>query len=170
MGENFDVQSSAYTSSLNTVDFLTLQSDVGAQDGGHTITFTTFLKAIEAAGLTNLLTTESPYMLFAPTDEAFAALPEEELEALMADPKALADLLRAHIAPGYYPPGSLGRGLIDRTVTNLLGAELVLTGGGGEDLAINGVVVGGSGGHVPYTIVANGSRVFFVRKLLPPSP
>ncbi len=162
------MQSSAYTSSLNTVDFLQLQSDVSAQDGGHTITFTTFLGALETAGLSDLLTTESPYMLFAPTDEAFAALPEEELEALMADPDALADLLCAHIAAGYYPPGSLGRGRIDRTVTNLLGEELVLTGGGGADLAINGVVAGGSGGHVPSSIVANGSRVFFVRKLLLP--
>ncbi len=168
MGPDFDVHSSPYTSTLNTVDFLQVQSDVAAQDGGHTITFTTFLNAVDTAGLSDLLTTGSPYMLFAPTDEAFAALPKEELDALIADPDALADLLRAHIAAGYYPPGSLGRGRIDRTVTNLLGAELVLTGGGGADLAINGVVAGGSGGHVPSSIVANGSRVFFVRKLLLP--
>jgi hypothetical protein len=40
----------------------------------------------------------------------------------------------------------------------------VLTGGGGEGLVINGVTMW-SGGH--YTMVANGSRVFFVTKLLP---
>ncbi len=120
LGENFDTHPSGYTSTLNTVEFLQVQNEVAAQDGGHTFVFNTFLNAIETAGLTDLLTTGSPYMLFAPTDEAFEALPKEELNALMADPEALADLLRAHIVEGYYPFGSLGRGGINRTVTNLL--------------------------------------------------
>lgn len=165
MGQNFDVQSSSPTSTLNTVDFLQLQSDVAARDTRNTNTFTTFLKAIEAADLSDLLTTNSPYMLFAPTDEAFEALPKEELDALMADSDALADLLRTHIAPGYYPPGTLGRGVIDRTATNLSGEELVLTGGGDQGLAINSVTMGSA----PSTMVANGNRVLLVTKLLPPS-
>jgi uncharacterized surface protein with fasciclin (FAS1) repeats len=144
------------TSTLSAVDFLKVREG-----------FTTYLNALETAGLTDTLISESPYMLFAPTDQAFAAMPKEELDALMADPEALADLLQAHIAPGYYPPGSLGRGLIDRTVTNLLGEELVLTGGGGEDLAINGATMGPGG---DYVMVANGSRVFSVSNLLPQPP
>ena len=109
LGENYNLHNSNYTSTLNTVEFLQVQNEVAAQNGGHTFTFNTFLNAVETAGLSDLLTTGSPYMLSAPTDEAFAALPKEELDALMADPEALADLLRAHIAPGYYPPGSRNR-------------------------------------------------------------
>lgn len=166
MLEDFDTRTSASTSDLNSVDYLRSLSTAHDKLGGLGPSFNTFLTAVETAGLTNLLITESPYMLFAPTDEAFAALPTEELDALMADPEALANFLQAHIASGYYPPGSLGHDLIDRTVTNLLGAELVLTGGGGEDLAINGVAMGPGG---DYTIAANGSRVFLVTNLLPPS-
>jgi hypothetical protein len=160
LGENFDMHGSGYTSTLNTVEFLQVQNEVAAQDGGHTFVFDTFLNAIETAGLTDLLTTGSPYMLFAPTNEAFAALPKEEFDALMADPDALADLLRAHIAEGYYPVGTLALG---RPVTNLVGAELALTSGG--ELSVNGVPVG-SDGH--FTMVANGNKVFLATSLLPP--
>ena len=163
LGDNYNLHNSAYTSTLNAVEFLQVQTDVAAQDGGHTLTFNTFLDAVETGGLTDLLTTGSPYMLFAPTDEAFEALPKEELDALMADPEALADLLRAHIVEGYSPPGSLGRGGIDRTVTNLLGEELALTSG--EGFAVNGVTMGSA----PSAMVANGNRVFLVTKLLPTS-
>jgi hypothetical protein len=163
LGWDFGNHPSRPTSTLNTVELLQVQNEVAAQYGGRTFVFNTFLNAIETAGLTGLLTTGSPYMLFAPTDEAFEALPKEELDALMADPETLADLLRAHIVEGYYPPGSLGSGGIDRTVTNLLGSELVLTGGG--ELVANGVYMA-SGGD--YTLLTNGSRVFLVTSLLPP--
>ncbi len=160
--QDFHLNLDYTTSTLNTVELLQVQNEVAAQDGGHTFVFNTFLNAIETAGLTDLLTTGSPYMLFAPTDEAFEALPKEEFDALMADPKALADLLRAHIVEGYYPFGSLGRGGIDRTVTNLLGAELALTSG--EGFAINSVTMGSG----PSAMIANGNRVFLVTSLLPP--
>ncbi|MDQ3398388.1 MAG: fasciclin domain-containing protein [Deinococcota bacterium] len=161
LGEDYTMHPSGYTSALNTVELLQVQNEVAAQDSGHPFVFNTFLNAIETAGLTELLTTGSPYMLLAPTDEAFEALPKEELDALMADPEALADLLRAHIFPGYYPFGRLGQG---GSRTNLLDSELVLTGGGGE-LSVNGVPVGSVGHN---TMVANGSHVFFVTKLLMP--
>ena len=165
LGETYDMHPSGYTSALNTVELLQVQNEVAAQDDGHPFVFNTFLNAIETAGLTDLLTTGSPYLLFAPTDEAFDALPKEELDALMADPEALADLLRAHIVEGYYPFGRtrLGQGGI--TATNLLDSELVLTGSDGE-LLVNGVPVGSIGHN---TMVANGNHLFFVRKLLPPS-
>jgi uncharacterized surface protein with fasciclin (FAS1) repeats len=62
--------------------------------GNHT----TLLNAIRAAGLVETLQGEGPYTLFAPTDEAFAALPEGKLEELMANPEALKELLSFHIA------------------------------------------------------------------------
>jgi len=62
--------------------------------------FTTLLAAADAAGLVDTLKGEGPYTVFAPTDDAFAALPEGTLDALLADPEALADILLYHVVEG----------------------------------------------------------------------
>ena len=51
--------------------------------------FSTLLTAAKAAGLVETLQGEGPYTVFAPTDEAFAALPAGTLEGLLADKEAL---------------------------------------------------------------------------------
>ena len=63
-------------------------------------TFTTLIAAVEAAGLTETLSGEGPFTVFAPTDEAFAALPAGTVEALLADPEALAKILTYHVIAG----------------------------------------------------------------------
>ena len=62
--------------------------------------FKTLVKAVEAADLQKVLDGPGPFTLFAPTDEAFAAVPKETLEALLADPKQLAAVLTYHVVPG----------------------------------------------------------------------
>ena len=56
-------------------------------------TFTTLVAAVEAAGLVDTLKGEGPFTVFAPTDDAFAALPEGTVEGLLADPEALTKVL-----------------------------------------------------------------------------
>ena len=90
-------------------------------------------------------------------------MPKATLNTLLADPKALSDLLRAHIVMGYYPNGTLGHNGVDRTLTNLLGEKLVRRGSG-EGFAINGVVLG----YGDNSMLANGNRVFFINKLMMP--
>lgn len=70
--------------------------DIAADAGS----LTTLLAALDAANLTETLSGEGPFTLFAPTDEAFAALPEGALEAALADPAALEQLLTAHVMGG----------------------------------------------------------------------
>ena len=60
--------------------------------------FSTLLAAVEAAGLTETLAT-GKYTLLAPTDEAFAALGQPAIDALLADPAALTALLQNHVLP-----------------------------------------------------------------------
>ena len=72
--------------------------DVAAADGR----FATLLSAIEAAGLTEELAGAGPYTLFAPTDDAFADLPQGTLEELLADPSQLEPFLLYHVVPGEY--------------------------------------------------------------------
>lgn len=59
--------------------------------------FSTLYSAIQAAGLEATLSSEGPFTLFAPTNDAFAALPADEVDALFADPTALSELLLGHV-------------------------------------------------------------------------
>ena len=63
-------------------------------------TFQTLLAAVDAAGLGDTLADGGPFTVFAPTDEAFAALPPETVSGLLADPPALARVLTYHVVPG----------------------------------------------------------------------
>jgi len=60
--------------------------------------FSTLLSAAVATGAADTLVTEGPFTLFAPTDEAFAALPEGTLESLSNE--ALLDILLYHVVVG----------------------------------------------------------------------
>ena len=62
--------------------------------------FSTLLKAAEAAGLVETLKGAGPYTIFAPTDEAFAKLPAGTVDALLADKERLAAVLTYHVIPG----------------------------------------------------------------------
>lgn len=64
--------------------------------------FSTLTKAIDAAGLADVLAAQGPMTVFAPTDEAFAKLPPAELEALMKpeNKEKLAKILTYHVVPG----------------------------------------------------------------------
>ena len=62
--------------------------------------FKTLLAAATAAGLVETLQGEGPFTVFAPTDEAFAALPAGTLDSLLADPEALKKILLYHVVKG----------------------------------------------------------------------
>ena len=63
--------------------------------------FTTLVTAVQAAGLEETLRGPGPFTVFAPTDEAFAALPDGTLDTLLADPTGdLASILTYHVVPG----------------------------------------------------------------------
>ncbi|HEY9649332.1 MAG TPA: fasciclin domain-containing protein [Coleofasciculaceae cyanobacterium] len=62
--------------------------------------FNTLVKAVEAAGLVDILKSPSPYTVFAPTDEAFARLPEGTLDSLLEDIPKLKKILTYHVLFG----------------------------------------------------------------------
>lgn len=62
--------------------------------------FNTLLTAVEAAGLTEALSGEGPFTIFAPTDEAFAALPEGTVQDLLKDKEKLSSILTYHVLSG----------------------------------------------------------------------
>uniref|UniRef100_A0A0P5HBI0 Fasciclin domain-containing protein n=2 Tax=Daphnia magna TaxID=35525 RepID=A0A0P5HBI0_9CRUS len=64
--------------------------------------FTTLITAFNVAGLKTHLDTAGPFTLFAPTDDAFAALPEGALDSLIANPRELKKILLSHVIPSSF--------------------------------------------------------------------
>merc|ERR1719243_350584 len=60
----------------------------------------TLLAAVKAADLVETLSGEGPFTVFAPTNAAFAKVPEETLNGLLADKDALTAVLLRHVVPG----------------------------------------------------------------------
>jgi uncharacterized surface protein with fasciclin (FAS1) repeats len=63
---------------------------------------TTLVAAVQAAGLVDTLKSEGPFTVFAPTDDAFAALPAGTVETLLMEENRdqLTKVLTAHVVPG----------------------------------------------------------------------
>lgn len=86
--------------------------------------FTTLVALVQQAGLADVLKNEGPFTVFAPTDEAFAAVPQEVLEALAADTDALKNVLLYHVVDGRVPAGKVVT--LDKVKT-LQGSEATIT-------------------------------------------
>ena len=70
--------------------------DVAVEAGS----FNTLVAAVQAAGLAGTLDQGGPFTVFAPTDEAFAKLPEGTVESLLGDIPALTNILLYHVVSG----------------------------------------------------------------------
>jgi uncharacterized surface protein with fasciclin (FAS1) repeats len=86
--------------------------------------FTTLVSAVQAAGLVETLKGEGPFTVFAPTDAAFAKIPEDQIEALLANKTQLTAVLTYHVVPGKVMSTDLKDGMMVKTVQ-------------GENLTIN---------------------------------
>jgi transforming growth factor-beta-induced protein len=120
--------------------------------------FSTLVTAVQAAGLVDLLSDCSQeFTVFAPTNDAFAALPPELLEAALADTELLTAVLTYHVVPGT---------VLAADVVGLSSATTVQ----GEDIAVDGTVLNGSVNIVATDIEAcNGVVHVIDAVLLPPS-
>ena len=80
--------------------------------------FETLVAAVQAAGLVDTLKGEGPFTVFAPTDEAFAALPEGTLEDLLKPENndTLTAILTFHVVPGKVMSGDLTDDMMAATV------------------------------------------------------
>jgi uncharacterized surface protein with fasciclin (FAS1) repeats len=75
--------------------------------------FNTLVAAVQAAGLVDALKGDGPFTVFAPTDEAFAKLPEGTVESLLepANIDRLKAILTYHVVPGQVMAASVSDGL-----------------------------------------------------------
>ena len=72
-----------------------------------TPSLSTLVTAVQAAGLVDTLAGPGNFTVFAPTNDAFAALPHGVLDGLLADTEALTNVLTYHVSGDYYPASAL---------------------------------------------------------------
>ena len=88
--------------------------------------FTTLVAAVQAAGLEETLRGEGPFTVFAPTDDAFAALPDGTIETLLEDPAGdLTDILTYHVVAGSVPASDIVE-LDGQQITTVNGAAITV--------------------------------------------
>jgi uncharacterized surface protein with fasciclin (FAS1) repeats len=75
-----------------------------AVDDGH---FTTLVKAVQTAGLADTLSEPGPLTVFAPSDAAFAKLPEGTIDSLLQNKAQLTSILAYHVVAGKYMAGDV---------------------------------------------------------------
>jgi transforming growth factor-beta-induced protein len=126
--------------------------------------FTTLVAALQATGLDSTLADESAtFTVFAPTDAAFAVLGEDTLNALLADPDTLSDILLYHV---------LGGSAVDAvTALSLTGTEITMANGDNAALARDGTQLTIAGANIIVTDIAATNGVVHVidAVILPPS-
>ena len=133
--------------------------DTAVQAGG----FDTLVAAVEAAGLVDTLKGEGPFTVFAPTDEAFAALPEGTVETLLDDPEGmLTDILLYHVVSGK---------VMAADVVELDGADVETVGGDTILITVDGETVGVNDATVVVTDIETSNGVIHVidTVLIPPT-
>lgn len=123
--------------------------------------FTTLVTAVEAAGLVETLQSEGPFTVFAPTDDAFAALGEETIAGLLEDTETLSQILLYHVVAG------------EVLAADVVGLEAATTVQG-EDISIEivdgSVVLNGSAMVVTTDIAASNGVIHVIDAvILPPS-
>jgi uncharacterized surface protein with fasciclin (FAS1) repeats len=104
----------------------------------ETEALSTLVAAVKAAGLVETLQGEGPFTVFAPTNEAFAALPEGTLESLLKpeNKDQLVAILTYHVVSGKVMAADLSDGMKAATVN---GAEVTVTTADGA--RVNGASV-----------------------------
>lgn len=106
-----DDDSSSSTSAPDSTE----QSESSDMDSSETIVdvaaanpdFSTLVSAVQKADLAETLSGEGPFTVFAPTNEAFAAVPADQLNAILADQAKLTDILTYHVLPAKVMAGDL---------------------------------------------------------------
>ncbi|MEM6434256.1 MAG: fasciclin domain-containing protein [Cyanobacteria bacterium P01_D01_bin.115] len=101
--------------------------------------FSTLVAAVEAAGLVDALKSEGPFTVLAPTNDAFAALPDGVLDALLLpeNEDLLTEILTYHVIPGEVPSADITTG----PVPTLNGDDVMVTADNDMIMADDAMVV-----------------------------
>jgi transforming growth factor-beta-induced protein len=154
---------------IHVIDAVLLPPADEAQDG--TIvdvalasgSFTTLVAALQATGLDSVLADESSvFTVFAPTDEAFALLGEDTINALLADTDTLSDILLYHVVAGQAVDAT--------TALSLAGSSVEMANGDLAAITLQGDALFIAGAQVVSTDIVTSNGIIHVidAVILPP--
>ena len=128
-------------------------------------TFSTLVAAITAAGEAVTLSSPGPFTVFAPTNAAFTALGQDTINSLLADPTALAGILRCHVVAGQVLAADLSNGQV---ITTIYGATLTvrISGSAVQILNSDGSVVANV---IQADVIASNGVIHVVDQVLVPA-
>src|SRR4029450_6833817 len=110
-----------------------LAQDPVATAASNTPQLSTLVTAVKQADLVNTLSTAHGITAFAPTNDAFAAVPKPTLDKALGDPKGLlTTVLTYHVVPGQLTPDQLAGS------HKTLQGDTIQVSGSGEDFTVNG--------------------------------
>jgi len=125
---------------------------------------TTLVKALQAAGLVETLKGAGPFTVFAPDDKAFSKLPTGALDALLADPVKLKQVLTYHVIPGNIMAADAANMTSPTSPPTVNGATLQVTKRKGK-VKINDATV------IKADITASNGTIHIIDSvLMPPTP
>lgn len=125
---------------------------------------TTLVAALKAAGLVETLKSAGPFTVFAPDDKAFSKLPAGALDALLADPVKLKQVLTYHVLPGNIMASDAMNMSSPTSPPTVNGATLQVTRGRKGKLKINDATV------IKADIKASNGTIHIIdRVLMPPT-
>jgi transforming growth factor-beta-induced protein len=146
---------------IHVIDTVVLptQAKTIAQVAAGNSAFSTLVGALDAANLVDALNSPGTYTVFAPTDDAFAALPEGALAALAADPTELTTTLLYHVLGATVLAKDVSTGVVE----TLSGIDLAIEVTGGVVQVGNALVT------MTDIVCSNGVIHVIDKVLLPPS-
>ena len=116
--------------------FAGMTDDTAATAASNNPLLSTLVTAVSEAGLVDTLNSDGPFTIFAPTNDAFAAIPAEDLEAVLADQELLTSILTYHVVAGES---------LDAAALGAAGSAATVNGGelefGADGTTVNGVDV-----------------------------
>lgn len=121
--------------------------------------FDTLVAALDAAGLVSTFANPGNYTVFAPTDDAFAALGEDTINAVLADQKLLTSILTYHVVNDAL---SINQVATSKSLPTLNGKNLPVSFDGGGQVTVGGATI------VLYNIQASNGVIHVIDTVLLP--
>jgi uncharacterized surface protein with fasciclin (FAS1) repeats len=116
--------------------FAGMTDDPAATAASNNPALSTLVTAVTEAGLVDTLNSDGPFTIFAPANDAFAAIPEEDLAAVLADKDLLTSILTLHVVAGEQL-SSADLAELD-SVTTVNGQDITLEVDADGSLSVNG--------------------------------
>ncbi len=169
-GEAASTTSAAATTSAEAMESEAMQSDTmeaGAEEAGTIVDvaagnpdFSTLVAAVDAAGLVETLSGDGPFTVFAPTNEAFEALPAGVLDMLLLpeNKDTLVKVLTYHVVPGEVTSDLVTAG----DVATVEGSNIAIT-------TDNGVMINGTTTVTAVDVAASNGVIHVIDAVLIPA-